>query len=158
MVFWKLFYWTGENLENTTSSAPTIDEVSKGRIEALARKSQFYGWKVSKKQILRVGPEEFEKHLTKQRTIIYKLRVIEEKAKLISLRFMFPVLPLSSKDADVFAKRVNGALRKIYKTIPETDPETETTARTMETLSEPSHGSSTRSPNFCGASLLETAR
>ena len=58
-----------ENLENTASIAPTIDEVAKGRIEALARKSKFYGWEVSKKQILRVGPEEFEKHLTKQRKL-----------------------------------------------------------------------------------------
>ena len=36
-----------EDLENTASVAPSMDEVSKGRIEALAR-SKFYGWEVSK--------------------------------------------------------------------------------------------------------------
>ena len=107
---------TDTNLDPTQSNSPTIDEISKIRIEALARRSQFYGWDVSKSQILHVGPEEFEKHLKKQRQIIYKLRVAQEKALLISLPFTFPVLPLSTKDAEIFVKRVNNALQKIYNT------------------------------------------
>ena len=111
------------NLEPNAQKATSLDEIASMRIEALAHRSNYYGWKVSKSQILRVGPEEFEKHLKKQRRIIYKLRVVEEKAKLISLPFTFPKLPLASKDAEIFSNKVNNALKKIYKTQRDQDQE-----------------------------------